>query len=61
MQVNTIPAMTNIASRHEYLEIKVSVKGAKINVPNPAPQTAMPVASDRYFSKYIVTLTMAGK
>jgi hypothetical protein len=35
--------------------------GAKMNVPNPEPQTAIPVAKALFFSKYIDTLTMAGR
>lgn len=58
---NTIHAMINIAPRQEVFEISVSVNGAKMKVPNPAPHTAMPVANERYFSKYIVTLTIAGR
>jgi hypothetical protein len=30
-------------------------------VPRPDPQTAIPVAKARFFSKYIETLTIAGK
>lgn len=33
----------------------------KRNVPTPAPQTVTPVASARYFSKYMVTITIAGQ
>lgn len=33
----------------------------KTNVPTPAPQTVTPVANERYFSKYIVTTTIAGQ
>ena len=32
-----------------------------MKVPKPDPQTAIPVAKARFFSKYIDTLTMAGK
>lgn len=32
-----------------------------IKVPNPEPQTAIPVANARFFSKYIDTQTIAGK
>ena len=38
-----------------------SVTGAIMKVPRPDPQTAMPVAKARFFSKYIDTLTMAGR
>ena len=37
------------------------VTGAMIKVPSPDPQTAMPVAKALLFSKYMETLTMAGK
>ena len=37
------------------------VNGAIIKVPKPEPQTAMPVAKARFFSKYIDTHTIAGK
>jgi hypothetical protein len=37
------------------------VTGAMMNVPSPEPQTAMPVAKARFFSKYIDTLTIAGR
>lgn len=40
---------------------RCSVMGEKANVPSPDPHTAMPVAKDRFFSKYDVTLTMAGR
>lgn len=33
----------------------------KTKVPTPAPQTVIPVANERYFSKYIVTITIAGQ
>ena len=32
-----------------------------MKVPIPDPQTAMPVANARFFSKYIETLTIAGR
>ena len=32
-----------------------------MKVPRPEPQTAIPVAKARFFSKYIDTLTIAGK
>ena len=32
-----------------------------MKVPSPEPQTAMPVAKARFFSKYMDTLTMAGR
>ncbi len=35
--------------------------GAKMNVPKPDPQTAIPVAKALFFSKYMDTLTMAGR
>ena len=38
-----------------------SVSGAMMNVPSPDPQTAIPVAKARRFSKYIETDTMAGR
>lgn len=38
-----------------------SVKGAIRKVPIPDPQTAIPVAKDRYLSKQQVTETIAGK
>ena len=38
-----------------------SVTGAMMKVPRPEPQTAIPVAKARFFSKYIDTLTIAGK
>ena len=37
------------------------VSGAITKVPIPEPQTAIPVANARFFSKYIETLTIAGK
>ncbi len=37
------------------------VTGAMMNVPSPEPQTAMPVAKARFFSKYMDTLTIAGR
>ena len=37
------------------------VTGAMMKVPRPEPQTAMPVAKARFFSKYMDTLTMAGR
>ena len=46
---------------HPKLSTKVWVKGAQIKVPKPDPQTAMPVAKARFFSKYMDTQTMAGK
>ena len=37
------------------------VSGAQMKVPIPEPQTAMPVAKARCFSKYIETQTIAGR
>ena len=37
------------------------VTGAMRKVPSPDPHTAMPVAKARFFSKYMDTLTIAGK
>ena len=37
------------------------VTGAMMKVPRPDPQTAIPVAKARFFSKYMDTLTMAGR
>lgn len=61
VQIKTIPDITRRDPCHPYFEIRTSISGAKMNVPKPDPQTAMPVASDRSLSKYIVTLTIAGK
>ena len=37
------------------------VTGAMMKLPSPEPQTAMPVAKARFFSKYMDTLTIAGR
>ena len=44
-----------------YIATYLWVNGAIIKVPKPEPQTAMPVAKARFFSKYIDTHTIAGK
>ena len=44
-----------------YIATYCWVNGAIIKVPKPEPQTAMPVAKARFFSKYIDTHTIAGK
>ena len=35
--------------------------GAKMKAPTPAPQDAIQLANARFFSKYDVTITTAGK
>ena len=37
------------------------VTGAMMKVPRPEPHTAIPVAKARLFSKYMDTLTIAGR
>lgn len=59
--ISTITDSTSRACCQPNVLISMSVTGAKMNVPSPEPQTAIPVASDRNLSKYIVTLTMAGR
>ena len=44
-----------------YIATYLWVNGAIRKVPKPEPQTAMPVAKARFFSKYIDTHTIAGK
>ena len=43
------------------LPINTWVSGAQMKVPIPDPHTAIPVASDLCFSKYIETQTIAGR
>ena len=43
------------------LQTNPLVTGAMMNVPSPEPQTAIPVAKALFFSKYIDTLTIAGR
>jgi hypothetical protein len=49
------------APRHVYKSINHALSGEKMNVPMPAPHTAIPVANARFSSKYIVTITIAGQ
>lgn len=50
-QHRTIPAAINKAPRHPKRLTKNVSKGPNIRVPIPEPQTAIPVANDRSFSK----------
>lgn len=51
IQLSTIAAMISKAPRHPYSVTRCSVRGANMKVPSPEPQTAIPVARERYFSK----------
>ena len=51
VQLSTKPAMINMAPRHPYSTIRYSMRGANTKVPSPEPQTAIPVAKERFFSK----------
>lgn len=46
-QFSTIPESTNNVPRHPYSRMNKSMSGAKMNVPNPLPATAIPV---QYFN-----------
>jgi hypothetical protein len=50
-QLSTKPAIINMAPRHPYWTMRYSVRGANKKVPSPEPQTAIPVAKERFFSK----------
>jgi hypothetical protein len=50
-QLSKIAAMISKAPRHPYSVTRCSVRGANMKVPSPEPQTAIPVARERYFSK----------
>lgn len=56
-----MPPMIKSAPRQPKAAIKYSVRGAKTKVPNPEPQTAMPVAKDLLASNHVLTLTIAGR
>lgn len=51
IQFKTILEIINIVPRQPYSVTKYCNNGVKTNVPKPEPHTAIPVASDRYFSK----------
>jgi hypothetical protein len=40
-----------LAPRQSKFSSSIVARGANANVPNPDPQTAIPVASDRFVSK----------
>lgn len=51
MQLSISAEVIINAPRHPYSLIRYPINGAKMSVPNPEPHTAIPVASDRNFSK----------
>jgi hypothetical protein len=51
MQFRVMAVMMSKAPLQPYVLMRASVKGANMKVPIPDPQTAMPVANERFFSK----------
>ena len=52
-----IPAITKNAPRHPSSSIERAKIGLITNVPAPGPAAIIPVADERYFKKYLGTVT----
>ena len=60
-QSSTMAPVITKAFSQPWRSMSSWTSGAMRKVPRPEPQTAIPVAKARFFSKYIETLTMAGR
>lgn len=61
MQSSTIAPKITMVFSQPCQSMSVWIKGAMRKVPAPEPHTAIPVAKARLFSKYMDTVTIAGR